>query len=943
MEEYPSQIIVGLPPYQEIYHLRSEQLLIQFNDEVEDSDVERVLKESKLKEFSSVDYGLGKIPDPQHVAKVKWVAVASQDDFPSLLDFSERLQKKWSELIKMITPVYYEEGLGAESAASPLSDVVVIKFKPQQSEKKIIDNLEQEMNLKYNQVRSDLLKPFHYFSVRPTTTSGEGVEETTSSSGQRLSNAFEIADNLLNNPNIEIVEYEWFKLRPYHGFVPNDTLWTNQWNMTTIDMPNAWRTQRGNAAVSIAIIDSGFDLAHPDLVFTPNTAPNFTHFNAAEWADAKLAPYDAGPSTAPHGTAVAGIAAATLNNTAGVAGVAGGCRIMPVKLRAFPFTDVDLATSLNWVAEMDPSRRAKVANMSVVVTSAKKVVDAIENAWAKGLVLCASTGNDNRTGVNFPASHANVIAVGASDQADFRKSLSSADRECWGSNFGTELDVMAPGVLCWTTDERGRNGFNKTNGGPITAGNLMMGCATAGVSYPSSGDAAGDYFSVFSGTSAACPHVAGLAALLFSQYPALTNQQVRNIIERTCQKVNPTTYAYADDPAHPNGTWNQEMGYGRVNAFRALDFADVMIRDWSGDTGIEPSSPPSGDFWDNSDIVVRPSDDTKFEPRDPEQSSKVKRGQRNILKVRVVNNGPNTARNVEVITCITPFVGLEFVYPTDWLKNDAEHVRPRPLSAPVAKIPSGGSIIAKFEITSAQVEELNGWISSKPWRPCLLAYVKSENDYAFHWAPKGRRLVTRLNNLAQRNLSVIESAAGHSFSFPFMAANLQSSEEIMELVVEKSKLPQNVELLLSIEEDGKAFPRVDFRGAATSKENTRSNDNAENIVFLERAKIEMNFSAIQGVLTVEKGSRFDFQKSKIGRIDINGGELILRGNKRLVKIMDSSTIIRMEKQPYQIYPMALQVAVPEDAQMNDTYVIRVSQRNQRGFTIGGATLFARIK
>jgi hypothetical protein len=166
---------------------------------------------------------------------------------------------------------------------------------------------------------------------------------------------------------------------------------------------------------------------------------------------------------------------------------------------------------------------------------------------------------------------------------------------------------------------------------------------------------------------------------------------------------------------------------------------------------------------------------------------------------------------------------------------------------------------------------------------------------------------------------------------------------MMELVVEKSKLPENVELLLSIEEDGKAFPRVDF-GAATSKENDRSNDNAENIVFLDRAKIEMNLGGIRGVLTVEKGSRFDFQKSKIGRIiDVKGGELILRGNKMLVKIMDSTTIIRMEKQPYQIYPMALQVAVPEDAERNDTYVIRVSQRDQRGFTMGGATLFAHIK
>jgi len=142
MEEYPSQIIVGLPPDQEIYHLRSEQLLIQFKDEVEDSAIERVLKESNLKEFSYIDREFSKIPDPLHAAKMKWVAVTSQNDLPSLVNLSERLQNKWSELIKMIAPVYYEEGLGAESAASPLPDVVVIQFKPQQSEREIIDNLE---------------------------------------------------------------------------------------------------------------------------------------------------------------------------------------------------------------------------------------------------------------------------------------------------------------------------------------------------------------------------------------------------------------------------------------------------------------------------------------------------------------------------------------------------------------------------------------------------------------------------------------------------------------------------------------------------------------------------------------------------------------------------------------------------------------------------------
>ena len=225
-------------------------------------------------------------------------------------------------------------------------------------------------------------------------------------------------------------------------------------------------------------------------------------------------------------------------------------------------TALRFASAINWCVTHD----ARVINISWFTAPSGVLTTAIDNAWAAGVVLCAAAGNQDTVPVVFPASDPSCIAVGAIDQVDRRKSLTSPDGEQWASAQGPELDVCAPGVQLWSTDMQAAAGWNDNNGGPKR---------WMGVNYSQSGDASGDYFALMGGTSGATPHVSGLAALVMLRFPSLTNTQVRELIESTCTKISPAQYGYAVVAGHPNGTWHQEVGYGLIDAYAALMHADA--------------------------------------------------------------------------------------------------------------------------------------------------------------------------------------------------------------------------------------------------------------------------------------------------------------------------------------------------------------------------------
>jgi thermitase len=311
--------------------------------------------------------------------------------------------------------------------------------------------------------------------------------------------------------------------------LPNDPLFAVAWGLQRINAPYAWNVTQGDPGVVVAVIDQGVELAHPDLSVHPQS-----------WNASTDTP-DGSP-VGNHGTPCAGIAAAAINNTVGAVGVAGKCRVMAIATSTW--ADIDIAEGLYFAAD----HGAQVVSMSFGVYPSWMIWDfdliraALQYAHDKGLVLVAASGNENIAVSRFPGSDARTIGVGGSNRADERKRIGDSSAEAWwGACYGPDLDVVAPCLEIPTTDRLGGSGYSPT-----------------------------DYFNFFNGTSAATPHVAGLAALVRSVRPDLSNIEVREILSRTCDKISPSLYPYALVAGKPYGTWHAETGYGRINAERAL-------------------------------------------------------------------------------------------------------------------------------------------------------------------------------------------------------------------------------------------------------------------------------------------------------------------------------------------------------------------------------------
>ncbi|RNC63067.1 MAG: Minor extracellular protease Epr [Candidatus Dichloromethanomonas elyunquensis] len=346
-----------------------------------------------------------------------------------------------------------------------------------------------------------------------------------------------IRQSILDYPGI--VSAEWSKTyslsnSPLKAAESTKTIQTSisdpqyglQWGLKKIRADQVWNEGVTGQGVIVAVVDTGVDLEHPDLVDTAKNMNNLVQgYNAYTRSSSPDAPQD----DHGHGTSVAGVIAA-LNNNKGIIGIAYNAKIMPIKAmdKNGEGEDSILADGIIWAAD----HGAKIINMSLGSPDETKILDdALRYAANQGCLLVGASGNNQtvegsfvvktgETGVAYPAANPNVIAVSAVD---------SNDKIADFALTGPEVLLSAPGVRVitdyWSPTETG--------------------CAYT------------------SGTSVAAPFVSASAALLWSRFPELSSNDIKKALTQSA-------YDLGD-----SGRDNQ-YGFGQVDVYRALKSLEVQ-------------------------------------------------------------------------------------------------------------------------------------------------------------------------------------------------------------------------------------------------------------------------------------------------------------------------------------------------------------------------------
>jgi subtilisin family serine protease len=471
----------------------------------------------------------------------------------------------------------------------------------------------------------------------------------------------------------------------------------------------AWNISTG-AGVKVAVVDKGIDKYHVDLM--ANMAP--ISYDCISGTPAIVYENDS------HGTHVGGTIGAVRNNNNQVVGVAPDCKLVNIssKFGEISQRPGQLAGGFNWAT----AQGVEVINnswggSSISVYNSSQLNDAIANAiqngrGGKGAVVIFATGNNNRNYVDYPG-NANpaILNVGSIDNTGHRANPPGGE----GSNYGTQLDVVAPGEHILSTVLDDATGYKN-------------------------------------GTSMAAPHVAGVAALIIAANPCIKGEDVCTIIERTAQKVGGYDYQYHN--GRPNGSWHAEMGYGLVDACAAVALAsvghvagaDLYCKDALSDVGIGGWAGTGSNSNRSPDIWIRNQQDglTNFASESP-----VFQNGGPYIYVRVRNRGCSPSSGSGRLKLYWSKAATASSWPAHWDGSQ----------------PAVGNLIDNRSLPVLQpgedvILEISGWMLpnvSQTWNACLLARIEDETGDPITTYPGALNLDVALNNnIALRNVTILD-------------------------------------------------------------------------------------------------------------------------------------------------------------------------------------------
>lgn len=609
---------------------------------VDIADIARIAKAERLVQLTPLGESL-------FVLKVPLLPEAQDADL-FLRDLARRLERDHPEV--------FRAGRVARIAKTSqwlvLPDQVIVKFASGVSEPVIEDILRE---LSPDRVEQAPLDPLRYVvTLRP-------------GGADALQTAYELAQKggtvAYAEPNYLIA----IELRD----PTTDTGFSFQWHHENdgaygtedadMDSAGAWTYGAGGENVTIAVIDRGFDINHPDLVENLECDPG-------EWCETfgkrainvtetdpdptSLLSFASGAGAFAHGTEAAGVAAERGGNTIGYSGTCPHCRLMLIRNEE----------SLNSVADAFDQAIAK--NVDVIsnswgfaigsdpnetsYTPIKTIVEKIDEAVAAGITVVFAMSNfeyDNCVAPPDISSLPNVIGVSGSTDFDMRSNI---DGEAMG--FGPCMDVLAP-------TRGGKRGIRTTSVTRIS--NVVT----------------STYWHDFSGTSAATPMVAGTVALVKNQMPELSPLQVQRILQDTADRVDPQHAAYSPETGFSETGGNSSHGYGRVNAFEAVRLVaplssarnevprgrggrDLVLRDHEFDWGNteRPSNvildSPRGNYTEHRSVDIK-VDASPFQAVTPDfegflalNPEEPRVNVPSLVYVRVRNRGPVTVQEAQL-------------------------------------------------------------------------------------------------------------------------------------------------------------------------------------------------------------------------------------------------------------------------------------------------------